>query len=280
MNPTLLTILAASFLGSAHCAGMCGAFAAIATNQTSVRTQLTINRKRPLRATLLHTLYHAGRLLTYASLGAAAGAAGSALNVGGTILGFQRAASVLAGTTLIVIALVMLARRMNWLKPSQRKNTPQTTNRLSPTRALITLQSKLQHKPDHTRAFLTGITTVLLPCAWLYTFVVIAAGTASWWQGALSMTAFWIGTIPALSAFSLLFTFLSAPLQRRMPIIASLFFLTCGVLTILGRIALPTCTAQHTSHNTLATNNAHNTPGIIPVCNDQAESEGSVRSAN
>ncbi len=282
MQPTLLAIFIASLLGSFHCAGMCGAFAAIATNPitpktTPVPTQLTINRRRPLRATFLHTTYHLGRLTTYIALGIAAGAAGSTLNAGGALLGVQRIAAILAGITLLTIGVLLLIRRLGVLKFTPRKSLAPSP--FSPTHLLVKVQSSLQHKPDTTRALFTGITTVLLPCGWLYTFVIIAAGTGTWWQGGVAMAAFWLGTIPALSAFGLIMSLLSAPLQRRMPIVSAVFFLICGVLTIFGRMVMPTSEA-HNAHIIQANGERTNLLSISPTCNAPTSNQRSVINAD
>ena len=284
MQPTLLAIFIASLLGSVHCAGMCGAFAAIATNPvtpktTPVPTQITINRRRPLRATLLHTTYHVGRLMTYVTLGIAAGAAGSALDAGGALLGVQRIAAILAGITLVTIGVLLLIRRLGVLKVAARTHSTLAPSPFSPTQLLVKVQSSLQRKPDATRALFTGITTVLLPCGWLYTFVIIAAGTGTWWQGGVAMAAFWLGTIPALSAFGLIMSLLSAPLQRRMPIVSAVFFLICGVLTIFGRMAMPTSEA-HNAHIIQANGERTNLLSISPTCNAPASNQRSVINAD
>jgi uncharacterized protein len=62
-------IFLASLLGSLHCAGMCGAFVAIACGR------LGNDRSDWRDAVALQTAYHGGRLLTYVTLGMFAGAA-------------------------------------------------------------------------------------------------------------------------------------------------------------------------------------------------------------
>ena len=69
-------IFLASVLGSFHCAGMCGAFLAVASGAPGGRAK---------RQVLLQGAYHAGRLVSYTALGAAAGAAGGLVDLGGTL---------------------------------------------------------------------------------------------------------------------------------------------------------------------------------------------------
>ena len=69
MTPLWLTMLG-GLLGSSHCVGMCGGFAAIVGLRTG-------SMAGNLRAQLI---YSAGRLMSYATLGAIAGFAGQRLS--------------------------------------------------------------------------------------------------------------------------------------------------------------------------------------------------------
>ncbi|HSL52590.1 MAG TPA: sulfite exporter TauE/SafE family protein, partial [Candidatus Deferrimicrobiaceae bacterium] len=90
MSVLIATVLGASLLGSAHCAGMCGGFVGFYTGTTPG------GRRRPLL--LAHLAYNGGRLGVYAALGAAAGALGAALDTtGGVLLGIQRTAAIVSG---------------------------------------------------------------------------------------------------------------------------------------------------------------------------------------
>jgi uncharacterized protein len=48
------------------------------------------------------------------------------------------------------------------------------------------------------RAALLGLSTTLVPCGWLYTFVAAAAASGDVASGFGIMAAFWLGTVPAL----------------------------------------------------------------------------------
>jgi sulfite exporter TauE/SafE len=52
--------------------------------------------------------------------------------------------------------------------------------------------------------FLMGLATVLLPCGWLYSFIVSALAARSAVAGAIVMTVFWASSLPALSVAQLL----------------------------------------------------------------------------
>lgn len=172
MTGLLLGALLAGLAGSPHCLAMCGGFAA--------------SCGRPGRAL---AAWHAGRLTTYALLGAAAGAAGHAL---GRLPGPAWLPAAVAATLLAWFALALAG-----LVPEPRLALPGVG------RAGATLAGR--NGAGWRYAF--GLATGLLPCGLVYgaLTVAVAAGTPGW--GAAAMLAFGLGTLPAL-------TLLAAGMQR------------------------------------------------------------------
>ena len=174
-----LAALIAGFTGSAHCAGMCGPIVSVFENSAGAAS-LDWQRR---------AAYHAGRLFTYITLGAIAGFAGLAtLQIGpaeqtGLVL------RLIASLALLLLGLRLLgALRSNaldavgrrvWqsLSPLVRHVLPMTTRR---------------------RAFGAGILWGALPCGLLWGVAALAVGAGGIWQGALIMSLFWLGTLPAL----------------------------------------------------------------------------------
>jgi sulfite exporter TauE/SafE len=78
------------------------------------------------------------------------------------------------------------------------------------------------------RALVIGMLTGLLPCGWLWAFVITAGGTGSPVSGALVMFAFWLGTVPAMVGVLGLLGPALGRLRARMPLV------TAGVLIALG----------------------------------------------
>jgi hypothetical protein len=252
----LITVLLASALGSAHCLGMCGAFMAMATcdgrtcakSPVDARAELRIQgRPTPLRGSVgLHGLYHAGRLATYGTLGAIAGLSGGALEAGGAVLGFQRVAALVAGGLMVLVAVVMLARSARGLV--MRDDDAASDARLAPKRPRRSLtaafrwigsfQRVILTWPAPRRAFATGLLTTLLPCGWLYAFVLVAAGTASAPTGVLVMLAFWLGTLPGLVLLGAMVHRLASALRVRVPVLTSVILLGFGLLSLLGRVSM------------------------------------------
>jgi sulfite exporter TauE/SafE len=183
MTALIASILAASLLGSFHCAGMCGAFVAIACGATET------DRHRQWK---LQAAYHLGRLTTYLALGTAAGAVGRLLDLAGALAGVKSAAAVLAATTMLLFALIAVARASGAGLPKPRVPAPWLKLMQRAHRAAM-------DRPPIVRAAAIGLLTTLLPCGWLYAFVVTAAGTGNPLTAALVMATFWIGTLPALA---------------------------------------------------------------------------------
>jgi len=90
-------------------------------------------------------------------------------------------------------------------------------------------------KPPMVRAGVVGLLSGLLPCGWLWAFLVTAAGTGSALGGAAVMCAFWIGTVPALVAVGLGAQLISAPLRRHIPTVTALLLIAIGTFAIVSR---------------------------------------------
>jgi sulfite exporter TauE/SafE len=84
------------------------------------------------------------------------------------------------------------------------------------------------------RAWLIGALTGLIPCGWLWAFVIAAAGTGSPISGGLTMFAFWLGTVPAMVGLLRITGPLLARVRARMPAITAVALIAIG----LGTLAL------------------------------------------
>lgn len=224
MNPSLLVtiggVLAASVIGSLHCAGMCGAFVAMA-----VGLETNTGRAR------LHVLYNLGRLCSYASLGALAGGIGQGLDLGASVTGLQSASALLAAGTMIAMGALPLVCRASGR--AIRLPLPKPLER-----AVTFVYRRASALAPGQRAFLIGLCTCLLPCGWLYAFAILAAGTANPLAGALVMSAFWLGTLPALVAVGAGIRELTGRLGGLAPVLMSVVIITLGCMTALNRVRI------------------------------------------
>lgn len=219
MNVTLAaTVLAASLLGSAHCAGMCGPFVMLATGT---------DRGRPrFLATL--AAYHLGRLTTYLALGTIAGLAGLALNQTGQLWGLQQAGAWVAGVTMLLMGLVSLLRLLGvrW----RHSPVPQAW--------VLTLHAGFRRAATWSpvpKAWWIGALTTWLPCGWLYAFLLVAAGAGSLASALSLMTAFWLGSLPLLSLLGWGAAALAPRWRLAMPWISAVVMLAAGTWTIAAR---------------------------------------------
>ncbi len=178
----LLAFLGLGLVGSvAHCVGMCSPFVMIVARRFGVPE----GRHSAIGAQLWYT---AGRLLTYAGLGAMAGALGGLVEVAGGLMGVQRAAAVAAGLALVGFAVGSLT---GWSPPAGAHG------------AWFGRISSLfgGRVPGH--PLVVGLFLGLLPCGLLYSAVAAAVARGGALEGATALAAFGLGTAPALLGLSL-----------------------------------------------------------------------------
>lgn len=222
------TVLVASLLGSLHCAGMCGGFVAFWAGGDASNGR---------HKALAHVAYNGGRLLTYMLLGIVAGSVGQAVDLAGESAGLQQSAAALAGALMLVWGTVALLR-------SLQVRVPQVPLPKVLDRAYRQVMIRLRGKPPVVRAGLIGLASTLLPCGWLYAFAVTAAGTGSWSLGALTMAAFWLGTLPVLVGVGALVQQVAGPLRRHLPTVTALCVMGVGLFALTHRLTLPQMHAQ------------------------------------
>ncbi len=210
-------IFIASLLGSLHCASMCGPFAAFALMRDT--------RRGPW---LLQALYHGGRLLAYATLGAIAGAFGATLDFGGSLLGIGRIAGVATGVLLVALG----ARRILAILGLRVPTFP-GANRVG--RLVGRMQQSAMRGEPVARSLGTGICTALLPCGWLYAFVAMAAGSGRATSGVLLMLVFWAGTVPILAGIGTSVREILARTGRALQVATAVLVMALGFVSIVGR---------------------------------------------
>ncbi len=259
MTAMLLAVLSASLLGSLHCAGMCGPFCAIAVSGGRSRGA----------AALMHTAYHGGRLVTYCLVGAAAGAAGALLDVASTLAGLQPIALALAGGVMVLFGLAEIARLRgwkigvarfgHWRPPTSWVRLVQRGQRFAARQAALP------------RALVIGLLTTLLPCGWLYAFVVTAAGSGGALNGAAVMATFWVGTLPVLLSLGIGVRHLAGALGERLPIATAAALVFVGAVTLGGRMTLSAQTLAQQVVNESPAEGAPDPNQVPPCCRTALE---------
>lgn len=213
----VLAVLVASLLGSVHCAAMCGAFVCFYANSGAPSSWRSDSAG--------HVAYNLGRLVSYLTLGIVAGAIGTALDRAGAFAGVAQAAALVAGVLMVGWgASAMLAAR------GVRIPGPGVPSAWQ--HAMGAALQRVRTRPAVVRAAATGLVTTLLPCGWLYAFVVTAGGTGTPLRGALVMLVFWAGTLPMMVAVGLGARRFFGPLRERLPMISAATITLIGLLSI------------------------------------------------
>jgi sulfite exporter TauE/SafE len=157
----LLAAALAGLVGSPHCVGMCGGFALACGGQAKGAMA-----------------WHAGRLVTYAVLGAVAGA------LGGAVPGPPWVGAALSATLIVWFAAALAG-----IVPEPKVVIP----------GLGKLASGLATQSAGLARFGFGLANGLLPCGLVYAGLSVPVASGDPLVGAAAMLAFGAGTIPALS---------------------------------------------------------------------------------
>lgn len=218
----VIAIFVASVLGSLHCVGMCGPFMALATGTNSFgRPDATIASDGGIMPAqtppklLLQSAYHVGRLTTYLTLGLTASILSKLAGISLEHLSAPKWISVggFAGAVILSIGVWRAIGRLpNPASPHQHVHISgrgfQSWGQL-----ISKVRRKVQSKSPTINAYLWGLFSTLLPCGWLYLFVIAATASPSPAWAMLTMMAFWLGTLPALALLSVAFTSASKKFQ-------------------------------------------------------------------
>ena len=171
-------IFVSGLVGSSHCIGMCGPFAAILGSQTQ-------GWKQNIGWQLLYSI---GRIFTYTALGAMAGYGGQRLV--GLKWGGINATAVLA-----IVAGLLLIREGLVTVGIWKRRFGMFGSQLCPSGGML---RALLQQGNRSGIFLAGIATGFLPCGLVYAFLLTAARTSNLAMGALTMTCFGLGTVPLM----------------------------------------------------------------------------------
>ena len=222
-GPLALGAALLAFSGIAHCAAMCGGFVASAFAPAPGPGP----RLRPVLAALA---LHGGRLASYATAGAVAGALGAtpALLLGSAR--FQAVLFSLAALALVVTGLRIAGVRVvrpasaAWAEPLWRRATG--------------LARALARSDSFPRRLGLGVLWGWAPCALVYSALPLALVSGSALRGAAVMLAFGLGTLPALLGAGWLagrgIALSPGPIARRIAGGALVVLAVAGILQAFG----------------------------------------------
>ena len=173
----LWTAFILGFLGSMHCAGMCGPLA-LALRGDSGESQFYLKR----------FMYNAGRIVTYSILGLLAGSIGAIISMAG----LQQALSISLGMVLLLAALTFLPRIKKLF-----------SGIINPVNEWVKRGLAFFLQRSTVAGFISiGLLNGLLPCGLVYTALAGAAVTGTSASGAAYMALFGAGTLPMMLAIS------------------------------------------------------------------------------
>lgn len=167
-------------LGSFHCVGMCGPIAMALPFVGSSGWRYYVGR----------LLYNGGRIVTYASLGALAGAFGQSLEMAG----LQQTVSIVSGV-LILLLLVL---------PAAFKG--KASSMMGTDKVMVWVRKKLGYyfqKNSLGALFMVGMLNGLLPCGFVYIALAGAISAPGIGGAMLYMALFGLGTFPLMYIVSL-----------------------------------------------------------------------------
>jgi len=221
MRANLVLALTTGLLGGfGHCAGMCGPLVASVGLVSSPR----LGARRALGGQLL---YNAGRVTTYAFLGALMGLTGSFVNTAGRLAGLQDAVAVLAGVVMVVMGLGA-AGVAGWARALEQRLA---------SRVLRGVRFVLEGGGAG-RFYVLGLMLGFLPCGLSYSAFVGAAATGGLPQGLLFALAFALGTVPALLLVGGASAFASARARGVLYRLGGVAVVLVGALFILRGLGL------------------------------------------
>ena len=225
-------------VGSFHCVGMCGPIAMALPFVGSSGWRYYAGR----------LLYNSGRIVTYATLGALAGAFGETLQ----LAGLQQTVSVVSGVLILLLLVV----------PAMRKG--KSANMPGTDRLMTWVRKKLGYyfqKNSLRSLFMVGLLNGLLPCGFVYIALAGAISAPGVSGAMLYMALFGLGTFPLMFLVSLSGKLISLKMRsvfnRAVPYIG----MTLALLFIMRGLSLGipylspkiTHTAAHTTEITCCT---------------------------
>jgi len=218
----------AGLFGSMHCVGMCGAIV------LAYSTQGMPSSASRISTLASHLTYNAGRVLSYAIVGAFLGMAGKGVMM---IHGVAQWFSLLVGAVLIVAGVVLL-RVIPFVRIDE--SVPLVESGKSLFRRLYRASfGALVALPKLESKFYIGLLTPLLPCGLLYSMFLKAAETGSALGGGLTMALFGLGIVPALVATGYASTFLGEKLRKWGDKLAAVTIILMGLMLLTRGLGIP-----------------------------------------
>jgi len=206
--------LGLGLLSSFHCVGMCGAMA----------FALPVQQLHPVQRVISVSLYHIGRVITYALLGLVFGSLGRQFY----LAGWQQWISIGAGLMMLLLALqYFLPQVIPQWRPARKFH-----------QRVASWISYLMKKKSTPAFLLLGMANGLLPCGMVYVAIAAALTLPNIQESVLFMSLFGAGTLPAMMALSYFGMVASLQSRNQFKKMIPVFVLAMGLLLILRGLNL------------------------------------------
>ncbi|NIB98026.1 sulfite exporter TauE/SafE family protein [Halobacterium sp. R2-5] len=222
----LVAFFVVGLFGGAHCLGMCGPLVTMYGDRVGgdARGPTTHELRQ-------HALFNAGRTASYATVGAAIGAAGSLLVDAGGLLA---AGGVVRGVVGVGAGVVILAAGARYATGGGVRASGASIPLVG--RAFAAVTDRLHARVDDwaTGPGIAALGAIhgLLPCPLLYPAFLYAFATGSPVRGGLALAALGLGTFPSLLAYGTALGAVDAGLRRRLHRGLGVAFLVAGTVPL------------------------------------------------
>jgi len=231
---TLATAFLAGLLGSTHCLAMCGGIATALGTATPGRSWRLL-------------LHHVGRTTSYAAAGGIAGTLGAAA---GFAFAATRWSAVLRLGTALVVVVIGLDIALSGSGPARWLRAPERWG-AELWRRLAPLAQTARAAPPALRALSLGLLWGWLPCGLVYSVLLAAAVSGGTLNGAATMVAFGLGTLPAMAGVSFFGTRLPRPGSTRARVLGGVL-VACGLWTAVVPLAVLSGAYGHGHHHDMS----------------------------
>ncbi len=204
-------------LASFHCIGMCGGLVVTYSTTVASKDNSKIKIIRP------HFQYNFGRFISYTAIGGILGGVGSFFAINSY---FSGTLMLIAGIFMVLMAVSLFTnyRCLNYIK----LRTPRFI-------AKYIYQQKTSKNPKS--PLIIGLFTGFMPCGPLQAMQLYALGTGSFFGGALSMSAYSLGTIPLMFGFGTFISYISSNYLRKIMKVSAVFIGILALIMIMRGLA-------------------------------------------
>jgi sulfite exporter TauE/SafE/copper chaperone CopZ len=215
-NASLILLFATGILTGFHCISMCGGFV------VSYTAKNAINGYKGFKQ---HLVYGGSKVLSYAIIGGIFGLIGGFFAFSTKLRGIV---AILAGTFMIFYAFSMFGFKFF----RRFQINPKFLAKAS---ANVSSKTKGQYKAPFFTGLLNGL---FIACGPLQAMYLYAAGTGNFFTGAISLTAFGLGTLPIMLIFGSLTTAISHKTTAKILKVSAIVVLILGLIMINRGLSL------------------------------------------